>query len=66
MDDHNHFTKFLRVTDAVTGAQSRNILLFVDNHATYPQDKLFLQNVIFTNNPPNLKSTIRSTTSGHG
>jgi len=45
VDDHNHFTKFLRVLDALNGAQSTNILLFVDNCATHPHDKLFLQNI---------------------
>jgi len=45
MDDRNHFTEFLGVLDALNGAQSTSILLFVDNCATHPHDKLFLQNI---------------------
>ena len=39
-------------------AQSTKISLFVDNCATHPHDKSFLQNVIFMNYSPNIKSVM--------
>jgi hypothetical protein len=48
--------EFLRVLNAFTGAQDKNILPFVDNCAVHLQDTLFLQNVKFVYYPPNAQT----------
>jgi hypothetical protein len=53
------FTEFLRELDASMGVQSRNILLFVDNCATHPQDSSFPRNVKVVYYPPNCTSVLQ-------
>jgi hypothetical protein len=50
------FSSFLRSLDASTGAQNRNILLFVDNSAAHQKYTSFLRNVKVIRYPANCTS----------
>jgi len=60
------FTVILRVLDASVGVQRRNILSFVDNCASHPQDTSFLQNVKFVCYPSDFKSMMPSKRTTYG
>jgi hypothetical protein len=64
MDDHNQFHIIFK--DSSIDMQDRNILLFVDNCATYSDDTSFLWNVTFDYYPPNFMSVMPSTRTGCG
>jgi hypothetical protein len=53
------FFLFMFSLDASMGAQSRNILLFVDNCAAHPNDTSFVRNVKVIRYPTNCTSVLQ-------